>query len=91
MPYYWFLMRAAGHVVLGVCDPQLRINKTPSWEGLHVISNDAASKAIWQRSDCPSTWGYANSATGRYASVFEATGEASAFLLLVTHPAWFGR
>lgn len=36
------LMRAAGHVVLGVCDPQLGINKTPSWEGLHVIGNDAA-------------------------------------------------
>jgi sugar O-acyltransferase (sialic acid O-acetyltransferase NeuD family) len=36
------LARAAGHSVLGVCDPQLAADGDPQWEGVDVLGDDAA-------------------------------------------------
>lgn len=39
------LMRAVGYSVIGVCDPNLWANRTPSWEGLDVLGDDATIAA----------------------------------------------
>lgn len=36
------LLRAAGHAVLGVCDPRLAAEGAACWEGLDVLGDDAA-------------------------------------------------
>lgn len=36
------LARAAGHLILGVCDPALAANKIARWEGLDVLGDDHA-------------------------------------------------
>lgn len=36
------LMRAAGHKVLGVCDPKLAMEGISRWEGLDVLGDDSA-------------------------------------------------